>query len=115
MSHGALSKLWGGNLEGGVGVVIFPGGLALMYTISTVASTVRKKNKTDLHYLLDCTLPSSKRLASSGKYHVKNANAAIYSLHLSALVLPCQSLLHPLLYPQSFTFCQERSGPQVHD
>lgn len=74
-------------------VAVFPRGLALLYTTSTTGQLFPVlKNKTDLYSLLDCTLLSSKKISQS---HLRNGSAAISSLHLSALVLPCQSLLDP--------------------
>ena len=77
-------ETWRGWL---LGWLYFLKGLLYQLTISTVASTVQKK--TDLHSLLDCTLPSSKKLASSGKVSSEECQC---SNILSSSFHPCTSL-----------------------
>ena len=88
----------------------FPRGLALLYTLSSVAP-VYWKNKTDLHSLLDCTLPSSKKISQQWQSIIWGMPMQQYTPFISLTLhyLASQSSIHgPVSLPN---VGQERTSP----
>lgn len=90
----------------GAACSVFPKGLALVHTTSTVACTVLKKIKTDLHSPPDCTLLSSKKISQQWQSISQERQCSI-TLSPSCCpcaAVPCQSaLLRPVPFAKCFS------------